>query len=92
MFRDGVSSSIKAGPKDFWRRYAPSSELLGRQASADIPINAAPKTISGNGTLNAKIAINEAAAIAHSQLFFNAREPILCAACTTMAVTAGLIP
>ena len=40
----------------------------------------------------AKIATKEAAAIAHNQLFFNAREPMRWAACTTMAVTAGLIP
>ena len=33
-----------------------------------------------------------AAAMAHNSLFFSAREPIRQAACSTMAVTAGLIP
>jgi hypothetical protein len=53
---------------------------------------AAVNTITGKGTFKAKIATNDAAAIAHSQLFFSAREPIRWAACTTIAVTAGLIP
>ncbi len=49
-------------------------------------------TMAGNGTLSAKMATKDAAAMAHSQLFFSAREPMRCAACTTMAVTAGLMP
>ncbi len=48
--------------------------------------------IIGNGNCRAKIATKEAAAIAHSQLFFSARAPMRWAACTTIAVTAGLIP
>jgi len=48
--------------------------------------------MSGKGTLSAKIATNEAPAIAHSQPFFSAREPMRWAACSTMAVTAGLMP
>ncbi|MNP67286.1 hypothetical protein D3C76_1631010 [compost metagenome] len=53
---------------------------------------AATSTISGNGTLRAKIATNEAPAMAHSQAFFRAREPIRWAAWRTIAVTAGLMP
>ncbi|MNP76384.1 hypothetical protein D3C76_1736090 [compost metagenome] len=55
-------------------------------------MTAAPSTISGKGTLKANIAVNDAAAIAHSQLFLSAREPIRWAACATIAVTAGLMP
>ena len=48
--------------------------------------------MNGNGTLNAKIATKAAAATAHSAAFFSAREPMRCAACSTIAVTAGLMP
>jgi len=57
-----------------------------------VPISAAPNTMNGNGSLKTKIATNEAAAIAHSTGFFSAREPMRWVACTTMAVTAGLMP
>jgi hypothetical protein len=40
----------------------------------------------------AKIATNAAAAMAHIHLFFSARMPMRCAACSTSAVTAGLMP
>jgi hypothetical protein len=53
---------------------------------------AAASTIAGNGTCNAKIATNAAAAIAHSHAFFSAREPMRHAACSTIATTAGLMP
>ena len=48
--------------------------------------------MSGKGTSSAKMATNEAPAMAHKVWFFKAREPMRCAACTTMAVTAGLMP
>ena len=38
------------------------------------------------------MATKEAAAMAHNALFFSAREPMRQAACSTMAVTAGLMP
>ena len=41
---------------------------------------------------NAKIATKAATAMAHSQAFFSAREPMRHAANTTIAVTAGLMP
>ena len=48
--------------------------------------------MAGNDTANTKIATNDAAAIAHSAPFFKVRPPIRCAAWSTIAVTAGLIP
>ena len=53
---------------------------------------AAAATMAGNGTLRAKIATKDAAAIPQSALFLSAREPMRYAACATMAVTAGLTP
>ena len=55
-------------------------------------LTAAAKTINGKGTFSAKMATKLAAEMAKSKLFFKAREPMRCAACTTMAVTAGLMP
>ena len=55
-------------------------------------IKPAVMMITGKGTRSAKIATKAAAASVHSAGFFSAREPIRCAACTTIAVTAGLIP
>ena len=52
----------------------------------------APSTIAGNGTENANIATNAAAAMAHSVGRFSARVPIRHAACSTIATTAGLMP
>ena len=48
--------------------------------------------MAGNGTLHAKMLTNDAPAIAQSQRFFKAFDPIRNAAKTTIAVTAGLIP
>jgi hypothetical protein len=48
--------------------------------------------MAGNGTLAAKMATKAAAAIAQSAGCRSAREPMRCAAATTMAVTAGLMP
>ncbi|MNT21865.1 hypothetical protein D3C72_1572200 [compost metagenome] len=90
----GVSSSISAGPKpgapEPWR--APTRKCAGHFLPPMNPTNAAAATIKGNGTFIAKIATNAAAAMLQSAGFFSAREPIRCAACKTMAVTAGLIP
>ncbi len=55
------------------------------------PIIAADRTITGKGTLRAKMATN-AAAIAHCVRLRSAREPLRCAACTTIAVIAGFMP
>ncbi len=52
----------------------------------------AAATMSGNGALNAKMARNAAAAMLHSHAFFRALDPTRYAACTTSAVTAGLMP
>ena len=49
-------------------------------------------TIAGNGTSSAKIATKAAAAIAQSAGCLSAREPMRCAAASTIAVTAGLMP
>ena len=48
--------------------------------------------MAGNGVSNAKIATNAAAAMPHIQRFFKARVPMRCAACSTSAMTAGLMP
>ena len=56
------------------------------------PARAAPRMITGNGTPNAKIATNEAAAIPIIVRFFRARDPMRITACTTMASTAALRP
>ena len=65
-------------------------ELAGGEASAGSRPGS-PSTMSGKGTLSAKIATNEAPAIATASLL-RAREPMRWAACSTMAVTAGLMP
>ena len=38
------------------------------------------------------MATNASAATAHSHSFFRVREPMRCAACNTIAITAGLMP
>ena len=48
--------------------------------------------MAGNGASKAKMAMKAAPAMAHIQPFFSARVPIRCAACSTSAVTAGLMP
>ncbi|MDT4887522.1 hypothetical protein FQZ97_1239840 [compost metagenome] len=68
------------------------ANLSGTRRPPTYPTRAAPSTIRGKGTFKAKMAMKEAAAMPHNQLFFSAREPIRWAACTTMAVTAGLMP
>jgi len=90
MFRGRrVVIRSKQGEGLFAALLPPNSELLGREATSDSYYSRSQndqrernieRKDRGNGT---------AAAIAHSPLFFNAREPILCAACTTMAVTAA---
>jgi hypothetical protein len=55
-------------------------------------MTAAVTTINGNGTRNAKIATNAAAAINQSSGCLSAREPMRHAACSTIATTAGLMP
>jgi hypothetical protein len=49
-------------------------------------------TISGNGSSSAKMATKAPTAMDHSHAFFSARDPTRQAACTTRAVTAGLMP
>ena len=56
------------------------------------PIAAATATTNGNGACNTEIAQHAATAIAHRPPFVRVRAPIRNAACTTSAVTAGLIP
>ena len=48
--------------------------------------------MAGNGVSKAKMATNAAAAMPHIQRFFSARVPMRYAACSTIAVTAGLMP
>jgi hypothetical protein len=48
--------------------------------------------MAGKGMFSAKMARKDAAAMAHRVRFFSARPPMRQAACTTMAVTAGLMP
>ncbi len=56
------------------------------------PTAPAAMTIAGNGTWNAKMATNAAAAIAHSAGRRSARVPMRHAAKSTIATTAGLMP
>ena len=90
----GVSSSSNAGPRDVCALACPppAAKDVGDMRPPIKPITAAAKTMKGKGTFSAKIATKLAAAIAIKKLFFNALEPMRCAACTTMAVTAGLMP
>ncbi|EXI72545.1 MAG: hypothetical protein AW07_03274 [Candidatus Accumulibacter sp. SK-11] len=48
--------------------------------------------MSGNGASSAKIATNEAAAMPSNRSLRSARRPMRYAACSTIAVTAGLMP
>jgi len=91
----GVWSSISAGPWLCLGCAMPAAQLQTVAAPMRPPaqpMTAATSTMSGKGSCNAKMATNDAAAIAHSAPFFSAREPMRWAACTTMAVTAGLMP
>ena len=90
----GVSSSISAGPKEAVAAPCPPPvrKYRGANRPPTTPTSAAPATISGNGSPRAKIATKAAAAIAHNTRFFSARVPMRCAACSTIAVTAGLMP
>ena len=56
------------------------------------PISAAAATISGNGAPKAKIATNDAAAMANIAALRSARRPSRTTACSTMASTAAFSP
>src|SRR5437867_10954586 len=90
----GLSSSMTAGACGAllacW--VPPVANCAGENLPPSAPITPAASTIAGNGTLNAKIALNAAAAMAHRGGDLSARDPIRHAACSTIAVTAGLMP
>ena len=90
----GVSSLIRAVPKLACDAACapPALNDSGQMRPPTKPMTAAAKTMMGKGTFNANMATKLAAAMASSRLFFKAREPMRCAACITMAVTAGLMP
>ena len=90
----GVSSSISAGPNRLPDAACPPPDLNapGAQRPHTYPTNAATATMAGNGTLNRPMATNEASASAHRPGLVNVLLPMRCAACNTMAVTAGLMP
>lgn len=75
----GVRSSMTAAPGP--ARPRPSQ-----------PSSAAPPTISGKGRPSAKIATKAAASAQSQALRFGTRPPMRQAACSTIAVTAGLMP
>lgn len=67
-------------------------ERVGVRRPPKCPITPATSTISGNGNVNAKMATNAAAAIAHSHALCRVRLPMRQAAKTTIAVMTGLMP
>jgi hypothetical protein len=93
-FGVGVSSSIIASacaePPALCAGAA--ANCAGASLPPSAPSAPAASTIAGNGTAKAKIATNAAAAIAHKEGDLSARVPMRHAACSTMAVTAGLMP
>ncbi len=70
----------------------PGANACGSTRPPATPIKAAVRTMAGNGTANAKIAMNASAAINHSAGCLSVRDPMRHAACSTIATTAGLIP
>ena len=64
----------------------------GDTREPNAPVSAAASTIAGNGASRKTIATNAQAAIDTSQTLCSERRPMRQAACSTRAVTAGLIP